>query len=133
MSHALLTKRGGVQATLVPFDLLRLDGDDPRVRRIEARRCLLLRLVADAKACSAKRSPPRARSCSPRRANWAYSRARASRPSVWIKQSDRCAIEERRDRFDGISIEPLKHLVSHIPEVWGYNDVIQLPEDMVGG
>jgi len=30
LSHALLTKRGGVQATLVPFDLLRLDGDDTR-------------------------------------------------------------------------------------------------------
>jgi bifunctional non-homologous end joining protein LigD len=44
---ALLTKRGGAQATLVAFDLLRLDSDDLRLRPIEARRKALMRLVAD--------------------------------------------------------------------------------------
>jgi bifunctional non-homologous end joining protein LigD len=44
--HALLTKRGGVQATLVAFDLLRREGEDLRLRPIEARREALMRLVA---------------------------------------------------------------------------------------
>ena len=35
---ALLTKRGGAQAVLVAFDLLRLEGEDQRLRPIEARR-----------------------------------------------------------------------------------------------
>ena len=39
-------ERGGTQASLVAFDLLRLDGDDLRLRPIEARREALLRLVA---------------------------------------------------------------------------------------
>jgi bifunctional non-homologous end joining protein LigD len=42
---ALLTKRGGAQATLVAFDLLRLNGDDQRLRPLEARREALQRLV----------------------------------------------------------------------------------------
>ena len=42
---ALLTKRGGAQASLVAFDLLRLEGDDQRLRPIEARREMLMRLV----------------------------------------------------------------------------------------
>jgi ATP-dependent DNA ligase len=42
---ALLTKRGGAQASLVAFDLLRLEGDDQRPRPIEARRETLMRLV----------------------------------------------------------------------------------------
>jgi bifunctional non-homologous end joining protein LigD len=41
-----LTKRGGAQAALVAFDLLRLDGEDLRLRPIEERRSALLRLVA---------------------------------------------------------------------------------------
>jgi bifunctional non-homologous end joining protein LigD len=44
--HALLTKRGGAQALLVAFDLLRLGGDDLRMWPIEARREALMRLVA---------------------------------------------------------------------------------------
>jgi bifunctional non-homologous end joining protein LigD len=44
---ALLTKRGGAQAALVAFDLLRLEGEDLRLRPIEARREALMRLVAD--------------------------------------------------------------------------------------
>jgi bifunctional non-homologous end joining protein LigD len=43
---ALMTKRGGAQASLVAFDLLRLDGDDQRLRPIEERREALIRLVA---------------------------------------------------------------------------------------
>jgi len=43
---ALMTKRGGAQAVLVAFDLLRLNGDDLRLRPIEARREALMRLVA---------------------------------------------------------------------------------------
>jgi hypothetical protein len=43
---ALLTKRGGAQASLVAFDLLLLEGDDLRLRPIEARREALQRLVA---------------------------------------------------------------------------------------
>jgi bifunctional non-homologous end joining protein LigD len=44
--HALLTKRGGAQAALVAFDLLRLNGDDLRLRPLEKRREALARLVA---------------------------------------------------------------------------------------
>ena len=43
---ALMTKRGGAQASFVAFDLLRLNGEDLRLRPIEARREALLRLVA---------------------------------------------------------------------------------------
>jgi bifunctional non-homologous end joining protein LigD len=43
---ALLTKRGGAQASFVAFDLLRLDGDDLRQRALEKRREALMRLVA---------------------------------------------------------------------------------------
>jgi ATP-dependent DNA ligase len=39
---ALLTKRGGAQAAFAAFNLLRLYGDDLRLRPVEARR---LRLV----------------------------------------------------------------------------------------
>ena len=46
---ALLTKRGGAQASLVAFDSLRVDGDDLPLRPIEARREALMRLVAGAK------------------------------------------------------------------------------------
>ena len=42
---ALLTKRGGAQASLIGFDLLRLDGNDLRLRPIEERRSAVLRLV----------------------------------------------------------------------------------------
>ena len=35
---ALLTKRGGAEATLMAFDLVRLDGDDLRLTPLEARR-----------------------------------------------------------------------------------------------
>jgi ATP-dependent DNA ligase len=69
---ALMTKRGGAQASLVAFDLLRLNGDDLRLRPIEERRSALLKLAsASTESCSAKRWPPRARSCSPRPVNWA--------------------------------------------------------------
>jgi bifunctional non-homologous end joining protein LigD len=44
--HALLTKRGGAQAALVAFDLLRLNGDDLGLRPLEKRREALQRLVA---------------------------------------------------------------------------------------
>ena len=44
--RALLTKRGGAQAALVAFDLVRLDGEDLRLRPIEQRREALMRLVA---------------------------------------------------------------------------------------
>jgi len=40
---ALMTKRGGTQASLVAFDLLPLNGDDLRLRPIEARREALTR------------------------------------------------------------------------------------------
>jgi bifunctional non-homologous end joining protein LigD len=43
---ALMTKRGSAQATLVAFDLLHLNGDDQRLRPLEARREALQRLVA---------------------------------------------------------------------------------------
>jgi bifunctional non-homologous end joining protein LigD len=43
--HALMTKRGGARATLVAFDLLRLEGVDLRLRPIEARRETLMWLV----------------------------------------------------------------------------------------
>jgi bifunctional non-homologous end joining protein LigD len=43
---ALLTKRGGEKATLVAFDLLSLEGEDLRLRPIEARRKALSGLVA---------------------------------------------------------------------------------------
>jgi hypothetical protein len=36
--HALLTKRGWLMASFVAFDLLRLNGDDLRLRPYEARR-----------------------------------------------------------------------------------------------
>jgi bifunctional non-homologous end joining protein LigD len=42
---ALMTKRGGAEATLVAFDLLRLNGDDLRLRPLETRREALQRLV----------------------------------------------------------------------------------------
>ena len=42
---ALLTKRGGAQAVLVAFDLLRLVGVDERLRPLEARREALMQLV----------------------------------------------------------------------------------------
>jgi bifunctional non-homologous end joining protein LigD len=42
---ALLTKRGGAQVSLVAFDLLRLSGDDLRLRPIEQRQGALQRLV----------------------------------------------------------------------------------------
>jgi ATP-dependent DNA ligase len=46
---ALLTKRGGAQATLVAFDLLPLNGGDLRLRPLEAcREAALKRLVDDA-------------------------------------------------------------------------------------
>jgi bifunctional non-homologous end joining protein LigD len=44
--HALLTKRGGAQASLVAFDLLHREGEDMRQWPIEARREALMRLVA---------------------------------------------------------------------------------------
>jgi bifunctional non-homologous end joining protein LigD len=40
-----MTKRGGAQASLVAFDLLRLEGDDQRVRPLEERREALMWLV----------------------------------------------------------------------------------------
>ena len=43
---ALLTKRGGAQAMLVAFDLLRQEGEDLRLRPLEARREALKQLVA---------------------------------------------------------------------------------------
>jgi bifunctional non-homologous end joining protein LigD len=43
--HALMAKRGGARATLVAFDLLRLEGVDLRLRPIEARRETLMWLV----------------------------------------------------------------------------------------
>ena len=43
---ALLTKRGGAEAALVAFDLLRLNGEDLRQRPLEERRQALERLVA---------------------------------------------------------------------------------------
>jgi ATP-dependent DNA ligase len=39
---ALMTKRGGAQATLVAFDLLRLNGDDLHLRPLEALREALM-------------------------------------------------------------------------------------------
>jgi ATP-dependent DNA ligase len=42
--HALLTRRGGAQAALVSFDLLRLGGLDLRQRSLEAR-CQALELL----------------------------------------------------------------------------------------
>jgi bifunctional non-homologous end joining protein LigD len=44
--HALLIKRGGSQAVLVAFDLLRLNSGDLRQRPLETRRQALQRLVA---------------------------------------------------------------------------------------
>jgi bifunctional non-homologous end joining protein LigD len=45
---ALMTKRGGFEASLIAFDLLRLDGEDWREQPIERRREALERLVASA-------------------------------------------------------------------------------------
>jgi len=45
-----MTKRGGAQASLVAFDLLRLNGDDLRLRPLEKRREALLRLIAKRRA-----------------------------------------------------------------------------------
>jgi bifunctional non-homologous end joining protein LigD len=42
---ALRTKAGGAEAGLVAFDLLNLDGEDPRQRPLEERRDKLARLV----------------------------------------------------------------------------------------
>jgi hypothetical protein len=36
--RALMSKRGGAPASVIAFDLLRPNGDDLRLRRIEARR-----------------------------------------------------------------------------------------------
>ena len=44
--HALLTKRGGEDAALVAFDLVRLSSDDLRQRPLKARRAALQRIVA---------------------------------------------------------------------------------------
>jgi ATP-dependent DNA ligase len=44
--HALLTTRGWLVAAFVAFDVLRLDGDDPRRRPLEKRREALARLIA---------------------------------------------------------------------------------------
>jgi hypothetical protein len=44
----LMTKRGGFMASLIAFDLLRLDGEDWRERPIEKRRETLARLTAAA-------------------------------------------------------------------------------------
>ena len=44
-----MTTEGGLTASLVAFDLLRLDRDDMRERPIEARREAFARLVAGAK------------------------------------------------------------------------------------
>jgi ATP-dependent DNA ligase len=52
---ALITKRAGAQGSLVAFDLLRLDGDDLRLRPIEARREVLMRLVATSEKRRVKR------------------------------------------------------------------------------
>jgi len=43
ISNALLTKHGGLQATLITFDLLRFKGDDLRQRMLEKRREALMR------------------------------------------------------------------------------------------
>jgi bifunctional non-homologous end joining protein LigD len=43
---ALLTKRSGGQASLVGFDLVRLNGDDQRLRPLEGRREALLASLA---------------------------------------------------------------------------------------
>jgi hypothetical protein len=44
--HALLTKHGQAPASLIAFDLLRLDGDDLRQIPLEKRRVALMWLVA---------------------------------------------------------------------------------------
>ena len=65
---ALLTKRGGAEATLMAFDLVRLDGDDLRLKPLEARREALRRLVAGvngilfSEALASEGSPRRASS-----------------------------------------------------------------------
>ena len=83
---ALRTKAGGARACLVAFDLLNLDGEDLRQHPLEERRGALLRLVdgADGILCSARRSRPRARSCSPRPASWAWRGSCRSAPAVGI-------------------------------------------------
>jgi bifunctional non-homologous end joining protein LigD len=43
--HALMTKRGGAEASLIAFDLLRVEGVDLRLRPLEARRETLMWLV----------------------------------------------------------------------------------------
>ena len=43
---ALMTKRGGTQASFVAFDLLRLNGEGLRLRPLAARRDALMRLLA---------------------------------------------------------------------------------------
>jgi bifunctional non-homologous end joining protein LigD len=47
---ALMTKRSGAEASLMAFDLLRLNEEDLRLRPLEARRKALMGLVAGAKA-----------------------------------------------------------------------------------
>ena len=43
--HSLMTKRGGAEASLIAFDLLRVEGVDLRLRPLEARRETLMWLV----------------------------------------------------------------------------------------
>jgi hypothetical protein len=60
--HALMTKRGGAEASLIAFDVLRVEGVDLRLRPLEARREALMQLVdASTGSCSAKLWPPRVR------------------------------------------------------------------------
>ena len=51
-----MTKRGGAQASLVAFDLLRLNRDDLRLRPIAAGREALIRLVATSEKRRVKRN-----------------------------------------------------------------------------
>jgi hypothetical protein len=69
---ALRTKAGGAEACLVALDLLTINGEDLRQRPLESGATGSRgSFAASTASCSARRSRPRARSCSPRPARWA--------------------------------------------------------------
>ena len=72
--RALRTKAGGAGACLVAFDLLNLNGEDLSVSARSRSADMSCRdwSPAPTTSCSAKPWRPRARSCSLRRASWAW-------------------------------------------------------------
>jgi bifunctional non-homologous end joining protein LigD len=95
-TSALLTKRGGAQASLVAFDLLRRDGDDMRLWPIEARREALMRLLAGVDACSRMHAELGLEGIVSKRAGSLY---RSGRSRDWLKaiRQDMTCLARRPD------------------------------------